>query len=265
LWDNFDRATRKALNAYRRGTNNNQGALNCLVAALNKVLSGGCVYEEQRFAPVPLAEHTRKLATKKAQGDDLIRLNRMLLEEAFPRLISWNRQIKRLDWLVMHADIVRPVRIRPMRNVKQQILDKIRMDQNPAWVVDHALKDSDYVLTIDFGQAGIAAALKAWLAKEAKAFPGAPRAKAAVPPYDCLKWLAAYRLEAARIKAGASFEDIKTALAGHVKSCRRDILFGATLPTYASPGAWSKAKGDAKRLLDLLESDPRAFEKKILF
>lgn len=37
-----------------------------------------------------------------------------------------------------------------------------------------------------------------------------------------------------------------------------------TLPLYSSHGAWSKAIGEARKWLDVLETDPVAFERRVL-
>jgi F5/8 type C domain len=59
-----------------------------LVEELNQVLKGFSLFDERRFAQVALTEETRRLIEHQPQGDGLIRLNRLLLEEAYPRDIA---------------------------------------------------------------------------------------------------------------------------------------------------------------------------------
>lgn len=58
-----------------------------IVGDLNRVIQGELIYDAQRFAKVKLLAETRKLLEQKPQGPALARLNRMLLEEAYPQEI----------------------------------------------------------------------------------------------------------------------------------------------------------------------------------
>jgi hypothetical protein len=266
LWENFPRALRKTLTAHRRGADNNR-VQTSLVEGLNRILCGDCIYDKDRFTEVPLAEDTRRIAMGGAKGDDLIRLNRMHLEAAFPLEISRNAQIQRLGWAATDAELARPIQIRSMASLKKRILDRIGLGLDPVRVINQVLQASDYVLRANFVRGGterITADLESWARKEGRKFPRAPRAKAAEPPYAYLKWLAAYRLEEARKKERVSRETVQTTLDEHRKSWPVDKS-ADTLPIYASQGTWSKVIGCAKDLLDLLNSDPKAFEKKLLF
>ena len=151
--------------------------------------------------------------------------------------------------------------------LKQELTQALKEGRDPMEVIDQFLPDEAYVVFAAFNLAGtekIIPELEGWARREAKRFGGRPKAKAAEPPFDCLKWLAAFRLEVARKQAGIPFEAVQAALRQHQ---RNNPVTGAApaLPIYASHGAWSKAKRDAERLLKLLEDDPTAFEQKILF
>jgi hypothetical protein len=56
---------------------------NALAKGLNAIISGPSIYTEARFKGVSLREQTRVLAQSNPQGDALLRLNRVLLEDAF--------------------------------------------------------------------------------------------------------------------------------------------------------------------------------------
>lgn len=61
-----------------------QAALADLLARANKLLRGPSLYEEERFKDIPLSEETKELLTRNPNGEQLICLNRMLLDDAYP-------------------------------------------------------------------------------------------------------------------------------------------------------------------------------------
>lgn len=85
LWDGFAPPSRQVLTDESSLAKQQQTAL---ADELNKVLRGPLLHNPQRFAGIELSEDVQALVTKKAQGDDLIRLNRLLLEAAYPDEIS---------------------------------------------------------------------------------------------------------------------------------------------------------------------------------
>jgi hypothetical protein len=266
LWDSFSRTLRGMLTNYKGQAGNERQARARLIQELNGALCSKCIYEERRFAGVHVTDYSRRLARQKLRPEDLARVNRLLLEQAYPE-ISRNAYLQRLEWLEIDAVVARPISIRPMEGIKQRILDRIGMGLYPERVIDGVLRKSDYVLTVNFTRRGtqrVVAALGTWARKEARRFPRAARAKAAEPPFDCLKWLAAYRLEHARRKADVSFETVQTVLREHEKQQPVECA-EPTLPIYDNHGGWSRAKAKAKALLEELGSDPNTFEKRILF
>jgi hypothetical protein len=59
-----------------------------LVTELNALVSGPPVYETEAFAQVPLEPETREAAEAGATGEPLTRLNRMLLDAAYPQQLA---------------------------------------------------------------------------------------------------------------------------------------------------------------------------------
>ncbi len=59
-----------------------------LATALNQILEGPSLYTVERFAGVKLTDHTAQFAAQAPQGHTRIRLNRLLLEEAYPGLLA---------------------------------------------------------------------------------------------------------------------------------------------------------------------------------
>ncbi len=71
------------------GTNANVKAVrSALVKALNKIVSGAAIYDESRFRSVQLRPEARELLAKNPQGQDLARLNKILIEDAYPAELS---------------------------------------------------------------------------------------------------------------------------------------------------------------------------------
>jgi type VI secretion system protein ImpF len=62
-----------------------------LVQVLNHVVDGPCVYETERFEGVKLSEEVIRLYEEKPKGRGLMYLNRMLLEDAYPRHLRARR------------------------------------------------------------------------------------------------------------------------------------------------------------------------------
>lgn len=83
LWQQFSPAAKAALNSSAPSA----GPL--LVSEINRILQSTTLYEQGRFAHVQLSAQTRALAGgRNLQGPDLVRLNRALLEDAFPNEIA---------------------------------------------------------------------------------------------------------------------------------------------------------------------------------
>jgi hypothetical protein len=59
-----------------------------LLNDLNRIIQSGALYEPARFANVKLSEGTMKLLKENPQGAELVRLNRMLLVDAYPYALS---------------------------------------------------------------------------------------------------------------------------------------------------------------------------------
>ncbi len=62
--------------------------LGALVDELNRLLQGESLYDEQRFEHVTLDENIRRLVGQDLEGHSRTRLNRLLLEQAYPRELT---------------------------------------------------------------------------------------------------------------------------------------------------------------------------------
>src|SRR5271157_4603452 len=76
--------TKALLNAYTGPQPPSAALQQALVQDLNTVLAGPSIYDAQRFALVNLYPATQQLMAENPKGADLLRLNRLLLEEAYP-------------------------------------------------------------------------------------------------------------------------------------------------------------------------------------
>lgn len=63
-----------------------------LIEELNKIIQGSNIYDEQIFSLLELTDETLELIEKNPQGTELIRLNRMLLEEAYFNDLAENEE-----------------------------------------------------------------------------------------------------------------------------------------------------------------------------
>lgn len=79
-------ATQDELNYY--GTDPDSELLAALVPDLNRILQGPSLYNPDYFADVTLSPSTQALLAQSPQGSLLVRLNRMLLNDAFPEEIA---------------------------------------------------------------------------------------------------------------------------------------------------------------------------------
>ena len=115
-----------------------------------------------------------------------------------------------------------------------------------------------YVILPNFTGAGVEAVIrefKKWARSEARHHRRSARAKAAMLPFDALKWLAVWRLDEARRGVGVTFARTREALLSYRKknpqACLQDVF-----PIYSSHGAWCKARSDAEHYYAKLLSSP---------
>jgi predicted RND superfamily exporter protein len=86
--DHLDLAARTLLVSYQ-GTNSETDELASVLAKnLNRIIIGPLIYDPVRFHSVSLRPKTEELLQAKPQGQDLIRLNQMLLQDAYPEDIA---------------------------------------------------------------------------------------------------------------------------------------------------------------------------------
>ena len=77
-------ALQAALAAYTGESEPDASLVSDMVDALNALIAGPSIFDPVRFADVPLSASTLELLAANPTGADLVRLNRLLLEEAYP-------------------------------------------------------------------------------------------------------------------------------------------------------------------------------------
>jgi len=95
LWGQFDESIQKGLRSRMTQESDSTELQGKLVSRLNTILSTSVIFEADRFKGVQLRGETEELRTASGgqRGDDLVRLNRLLLEDAYPAEISRDLQL----------------------------------------------------------------------------------------------------------------------------------------------------------------------------
>ena len=83
LQGHFSEDLRQRVAAYDRLAAPDEKLLQDLVTRLSWLMARRSIYSEQRFAQIELSQETRRLIEENPQGSTLIRLNRLLLQQAF--------------------------------------------------------------------------------------------------------------------------------------------------------------------------------------
>jgi hypothetical protein len=82
--EQLDEAVRASLATYSPESEDAKSVRNAFFKSLNAIVTGPSIYDKARFQGVTLRPETKELSEKNPQGLELARLNRLLLEDAFP-------------------------------------------------------------------------------------------------------------------------------------------------------------------------------------
>jgi subtilase family serine protease len=91
LYGKLSASARQALAVYDPQSPDTALTQSALVRDLNLVLAGPSIYEAARFSAVTLRSSTLTLRDRAVSGEELVRLNRLLLEDAYASEIARNR------------------------------------------------------------------------------------------------------------------------------------------------------------------------------
>ena len=90
-------AVRADLAGYSPSSSNAKAVISALVKDLNEVIAGPSIYDATRFGSVALRTETRQLLGRNSVGQDLLRLNKLLLEDAYSAELA---QTSSVGWIV---------------------------------------------------------------------------------------------------------------------------------------------------------------------
>ncbi|MCX6966893.1 MAG: SLBB domain-containing protein [Verrucomicrobia bacterium] len=142
LWNQFNEQERKTLeNAAAATRQQEAGLMEVLLTKLNTILRSGSIYTPQSFEKVEISPESLALLTLNPEGDELVRLNRLLLEDACPQEIKkapYNPQDKavvrlnrRLFEVAYPHEILRHDEYQTIMVDMQRIIDKAELDKDP--------------------------------------------------------------------------------------------------------------------------------------
>ncbi len=217
--------------------------------------SQACVWEYARSSPYLCSRPEEWLCGVGAVTE----VEHCIESAGFPR--AWSQLDAQLRAELSRVLVTRqePLKVRSMREFVAEYRG-VRSAQAGV-VLDLIGRRDGYVINLNFraGIKSVQAALNKWVSTVARDAEGRRRrGKGAERPWAALKRLAAFRIENSR--ASRSFETIQ-AMLQDAKSKATDTY--DVLPLYDSHGAWSKAKGEAAKLLELCEINPDLFAVKL--
>jgi hypothetical protein len=86
LNEQLDESAKNALAELAAARTNAKAASSTLMKGINKIIAGPSIYRKERFAKVRLGPATEELLAAGPGGADVARLNRLLLEDAYPEI-----------------------------------------------------------------------------------------------------------------------------------------------------------------------------------
>jgi hypothetical protein len=102
IYGQLDDLVKTQLAAVSSTSTNIKAVRSALGKNLNKIASGPSIYDDARFKGVTLRDETQKLLASSPQGQKLARLNRLLIEDAYPGLLV---QSASTAWIVKDGAI----------------------------------------------------------------------------------------------------------------------------------------------------------------
>jgi hypothetical protein len=142
LWNQFSDQERRAFEIANAATRQQESALlEAVVVGFNDILSGASIYTPRCFEHVEISPEALELMTENPKGEDLVRLNRLLLEDAFPQELKKNphnprdknliRVNRRLLEAVYPRELKRHDEYATIMVDMVRIIDRAEMDKDP--------------------------------------------------------------------------------------------------------------------------------------
>jgi len=95
-----------------------------LVEIFNRIVDGECVYEAEQFEGVKLSEEVIRLYEHKPKGRGLMNLNRMLLEDAYPRHLR-TRRLRETPYTIQELKRSVSRDIEALLNTRRELLEEL--------------------------------------------------------------------------------------------------------------------------------------------
>ncbi|MDD5349581.1 MAG: hypothetical protein PHQ12_05165, partial [Chthoniobacteraceae bacterium] len=142
LWNQFTPAERKTIETAATNSHQQEATLmDALLTRLNTILRGGSIYSPQCFDKIELSPEALALLTEAPSGEELVRLNRVLMEDACPQELkktAYNPRdtaVLRLNRRLLEAayphEIKRHDEYQTIMVDMQRIIDKAELDKDP--------------------------------------------------------------------------------------------------------------------------------------
>jgi C-terminal processing protease CtpA/Prc len=116
LRSRFSETTLQLLAGYKDASSDPKPLQEALIQELNKITKGDTVYDEERFAAVTLSTETRRLLVQSPRRDALVRLNRLLLVDAYPLDLAGSKKSTTRDVSIL------------LRKLNQEKVDGVILD-----------------------------------------------------------------------------------------------------------------------------------------
>lgn len=97
LADHLSKSTKNELQSHNPAQLSTRALRSDLTDDLNRITGGECIYTPERFANIKLSDEALEWLQQKPGGNDRVRLNRLLLEEAFPSELAKLKEPKDFD------------------------------------------------------------------------------------------------------------------------------------------------------------------------
>ncbi len=98
-----------------------------LVEVFNRIVDGECVYDGERFEGVKLSEEVIRMYQNKPKGRGLMNLNRMLLEDAYPRYLK-TRRVRETPYTIPELKNSVSRDLEALLNTRRELLTELPSD-----------------------------------------------------------------------------------------------------------------------------------------
>jgi hypothetical protein len=103
LWQKLSNSDQEILMNYQPSPQSSDQATSVIVQYLNVIAGGHCIYQRERFEHILLRDEAIDLKNLLPKGPDLVRLNRLLLEDAYPQELHRRSRFSFLQFFHRHT------------------------------------------------------------------------------------------------------------------------------------------------------------------